>query len=655
MLKKRITVVVLLAAAWLAAGVLILAAPAPLQAQCAPGAEECRDTAPPLECPPGSHPSKYRDCIVDQPAPGGQQLGASGQQEVTIQATLNFTGAQLDIAGNLQDTDPNFDRRSQGDAQICNGDSAFDNTNYNAFSIINASDEVHTVDIEMIRTGGTLDPYVFIYANSFDPANPANNCLKADNDSAGVPDSRIRRFTWKPGHQLIIVATGVQNGLGKDTGTYTLKIIPRGQEYEPNDDAANARPISPNIDWVTAEISPTGDVDYYLFEAKQNQRVWAYVRTDQSTTSTNSELKLLNSNETVTVESDDDDGGQDGDSSSIAGVRIPADGTYLLRVNEKDNNSTISTYYLYVYLSDQTPTTENETNDSTGTANPYDTDGGATYQNAPQLFEGFQDGQDGGDFFKFIAPQESVIFTSLDTDPDDDNRDFDGTLTLYDAAGAQMVVANSGASLPRSEALSYGQVSTGSITGTIWYASVISNTGSTLNLQYRLLAGYSPITQGDVTYSTDVDKTIPTSGTITSTLISGNYCLNDLDVWLDIDHENLDDLSVSLKGPDSTEVELFSNRGGDDDSLLITLDDNGGLLPLPDDGVDAANAAIGGRYQTEDSTLSNFINKSGIGVWTLTITDDTTGNTGTLNNWAVIMHCTPLNEVYLPIIFKESS
>lgn len=663
----RLYVVAGLSTLFLIVTFLVIGSLEPAHAQCESGAgceETVLPTATPVrtDCPPGSHPVGLRDCEVDGTGGLPAPLFSSKNGLISPLVDFNFDGTALVINGSIQDpTGVTFNRRTEGNVQICGGDSINNDTNYRAYIIANATNQAHTVAISVTRDSGSLQPVLHLYDNSFDPATPADNCIKVDEGDGTT--AQINNFTWDSDEQFIVVVTGFSNFF--DEGSFTLTITPIGSEQEPNDDVATARQITPNIDWVTAEISGTGDVDYYRFEGVDGQRVWIYVRTDQSTNSQDSFVELRNGLDLIVaagVSIDDNDGGQSGDSSTIAGFTLLETRPYYVRVTEQGDDDTITPYYLYVYLSDQNTIIEDEPNNNIFTATPYDNDGGLTYHLPPQIFQGHQNNlANGEDLFEFTVPLSSVIFTSLDTDADDNTTEFTGTLSLYDMAGTQVLSVASGDSSPIGEALSYGQTAGVTVTTNVWYASVISD-GDGINLPYDLLVGYSPTEQGDVTYSMDVvNKFIPDNGTpVTSTLVSGNFCMNNLDVWLDLDHDNLDDLDVSLEGPDGTTVDLFTDRGGNENSLSITLDDEGGLAPLPDNGVDAPNARIGGRYQTENTTLHEFYRTSGLGQWTLTIVDDTNGNNDDpgnidkLNNWALIMHCSSLKHVYLPIVLKHN-
>ena len=63
------------------------------------------------------------------------------------------------------------------------------------------------------------------------PLNPALNCLKASEGNGTT--ALINNFTWAPGEQLFVIATGFSQGA--DSGGFTLTITPVGSEQEPND------------------------------------------------------------------------------------------------------------------------------------------------------------------------------------------------------------------------------------------------------------------------------------------------------------------------------------------------------------------------------------------------------------------------------------
>ncbi len=157
----------------------------------------------------------------------------------------------------------------------------------------------------------------------------------------------------------------------------------------------------------------------------------------------------------------------------------------------------------------------------------------------------------------------------------------------------------------------------------------------------RLSNWLDPISSGQTTLngknpvdfpSTDVPKTIPNLATITSILpISQTGTIIDLDVKLNITHSYDADLDVFLIAPDGNRVELFTDVGSSGDNFTNTvLDDEAATA------ITSGTAPFTGSYRPEGS-LSVLDGKSITGTWTLEITDDAAGNTGTLNSWSLII------------------
>jgi Bacterial pre-peptidase C-terminal domain len=109
----------------------------------------------------------------------------------------------------------------------------------------------------------------------------------------------------------------------------TALPAPLGSEAEPNEVPAQASPIMGD-QRIRASLAPAGDVDYYAFKAKAGDRVFANVVTAADT-----KLSLLDGPPGLAlIEEDDNDGTQFGLASSIAGAKIPATGTYYLRLED---------------------------------------------------------------------------------------------------------------------------------------------------------------------------------------------------------------------------------------------------------------------------------------------------------------------------------
>ena len=126
---------------------------------------------------------------------------------------------------------------------------------------------------------------------------------------------------------------------------------------------------------------------------------------------------------------------------------------------------------------------------------------------------------------------------------------------------------------------------------------------------------------------------VPTTTLFPISVPPSGLTVSDLTVTLDIAHPALGDLSINLVAPDGTIVQLFATAGvsganfgfGTGGSLLGTTFDNNSPRAL-------ANGAAPyiGSFRPSGN-LATFFNKPiQSGVWTLQITDSTTGNFGQL-------------------------
>ena len=93
--------------------------------------------------------------------------------------------------------------------------------------------------------------------------------------------------------------------------------------------------------------------------------------------------------------------------------------------------------------------------------------------------------------------------------------------------------------------------------------------------------------------------------------IMGTGKVSELEVWVDITHTWIGDLKVSLTSPSGTRVILHDQSGGRQDNLITLYDIN--TLP----------------------SISEFINTTAAGVWTLSVSDNAGRDTGKLNAWGL--------------------
>jgi subtilisin-like proprotein convertase family protein len=117
--------------------------------------------------------------------------------------------------------------------------------------------------------------------------------------------------------------------------------------------------------------------------------------------------------------------------------------------------------------------------------------------------------------------------------------------------------------------------------------------------------------------STDTPLPIADNATISSYIIvTDNLCIGDVNVDVNITHTYIGDLIVELVSPSGTTVRLHDRTGSSTDNIVATFDDEG----TPPDG---------------PGELSDFDIESSAGTWTLIVSDNAGGDTGTLNNWAL--------------------
>ncbi|MCB0795597.1 MAG: proprotein convertase P-domain-containing protein, partial [Flavobacteriales bacterium] len=133
-------------------------------------------------------------------------------------------------------------------------------------------------------------------------------------------------------------------------------------------------------------------------------------------------------------------------------------------------------------------------------------------------------------------------------------------------------------------------------------------------------------------YSSTPGTPIISNTTITDVISTGPVpggVVSDLNVYLDITHSWIGDMTITLEGPDGTTVTLFDDQGGcgSFDNIDAEIDDEGSawVCATPSTG-----------YFLPVGSLADFDNKVFQGDWTLSITDNVGGDDGVLNNWCLI-------------------
>ena len=124
-----------------------------------------------------------------------------------------------------------------------------------------------------------------------------------------------------------------------------------------------------------------------------------------------------------------------------------------------------------------------------------------------------------------------------------------------------------------------------------------------------------------------------TAGTLTVTVdVTSTEPIVDLDVYLDILHTCVDDLTVTLTSPVGTAVVLVERDGENGDDLDRVVMDDEAALSIS--SLTASDWPFAGPYAPQ-SPLSAFDGEVPAGTWTLEIEDSAPGDSGELLDWAL--------------------
>ena len=139
------------------------------------------------------------------------------------------------------------------------------------------------------------------------------------------------------------------------------------------------------------------------------------------------------------------------------------------------------------------------------------------------------------------------------------------------------------------------------------------------------------------TYEVNVPQSIPEFGILQSQqIIDDFYEIEDVNVFIDIQHDNDSEIGVSLIAPDNTRVELFENIAYSGADFNDTVLDDEASVSIVD-----GSAPFSSIFKPE-GRLADFDGKNIYGTWTLEVTDDSNGTSGTLNSWSLITDLTDI-------------
>ena len=410
-------------------------------------------------------------------------------------------------------------------------------------------------------------------------------------------------------------------------------------EVEPNNTSATASPLTGTNLVVRASVYPNADVDFYSFSANAGDRIYAAVMTSFSANATSdSQLRLLASDGTTSIEFDDDNGSFGSLSSSIAGATIPTSGTYFLQVNHFSATNQLRPYELHLQVQSGSPTPEVEANDTPATANPLPANGWVSGARNPAAATE-------QDWYSFTLNAGDTVYLSLDTDPERDGVFWNGRLGIAlfgDASNQILVVDDAGAAEGANPTIPSEALFMTVKTAGTYFAFVDSSSAAVggPTATYGLSVSVHPAANEGVnctTYtSTDVPKTIgPGTGLVSSVIsIPGNPRIADLDVEIQLNHALMQDIDAHLISPAGNDNGLFTDIGagttGGQAQMNVVFDDEAAIPP-------AFTVLSGLQLKPELAyRLAWFDGENAGGTWTLDLRDDTAGaNGGTLTAWSL--------------------
>ncbi|MCY2953695.1 MAG: proprotein convertase P-domain-containing protein [Planctomycetota bacterium] len=111
---------------------------------------------------------------------------------------------------------------------------------------------------------------------------------------------------------------------------------------------------------------------------------------------------------------------------------------------------------------------------------------------------------------------------------------------------------------------------------------------------------------------------------------NANATINDLNVYLSLNHTMVSDLKITLIGPDGAQAVLADHVGGAGQNFLNTVFDDAG-----DQAIAVGVAPFTGVFRPKTPLNVMFAGKKLAGEWTLQIQDSVAANSGTLVSWSL--------------------
>jgi len=129
---------------------------------------------------------------------------------------------------------------------------------------------------------------------------------------------------------------------------------------------------------------------------------------------------------------------------------------------------------------------------------------------------------------------------------------------------------------------------------------------------------------------------IPSSGNITNTLVvSSSGTVSSVELFLSIDHTFAGDLDITLTSPNGQVREITTDNGGGSDNGYLCFFVDGATIVSNADWLAPFSPTVG-----PEAVMGNFGGSPTNGTWTLSITDDAAGDSGTLKAWGLRLNGT---------------
>lgn len=136
-----------------------------------------------------------------------------------------------------------------------------------------------------------------------------------------------------------------------------------------------------------------------------------------------------------------------------------------------------------------------------------------------------------------------------------------------------------------------------------------------------------------------------TSEVVESITYVGTSTVDDINVFVSIEHTWRADINIEIESPTGTIVQLFDgSNSGLEDNLEVIFDDAGAVISNANHTLDGLEDET---VTSDVDLLAAFNGESADGSWTIRICDDAGGDTGKLLDWSIDITeaCTPVHTV----------